>query len=367
MPLYIVKALVWNTEGYKKPSGEKVASGWPSEVGYGGEEWNHSDHMLFKMRGREYRAFNTEGLGNKPIEDFAGDIMVFMISSHAGNQYLVAVAGKATAYTREDQVEDRRAIRSHLDFADRWKDAWDLPSVRELWENDKREFRREWNAGLDWNPRWYSPSDYYLALREPLLLDPMTLTGKSRLFAMFKGYQEVDRTFARRVLSGILKKEDTITAKRLLKLCDSDDDDIPADIIKVKQSKLAATTRQALIDARVGQGQFRDQVLALWKGQCALTGCTLSKVLRASHIKPWKISSNRERLDPENGLPLAAHIDAMFDNGLIGFQDDGTVIVSPSISKKDRKLLLGGATRLTQAPSQGMRKYLEMHRKSLEL
>jgi putative restriction endonuclease len=39
-------------------------------------------------------------------------------------------------------------------------------------------------------------------------------------------------------------------------------------------------------------------------------------MLRASHIKPWSDCSNRERLDPLNGLLLVAHIDALFDNGL---------------------------------------------------
>ena len=31
---------------------------------------------------------------------------------------------------------------------------------------------------------------------------------------------------------------------------------------------------------------------------------------------------NKERLDPENGFLLAAHIDALFDKGLISFKSD---------------------------------------------
>lgn len=39
----------------------------------------------------------------------------------------------------------------------------------------------------------------------------------------------------------------------------------------------------------------------------------------ASHIKPWRDSSNFERLDGNNGLLLAPHIDKLFDKGWITF------------------------------------------------
>ncbi len=43
------------------------------------------------------------------------------------------------------------------------------------------------------------------------------------------------------------------------------------------------TEREAVIKARVGQGNFRTDVIALW-GSCAVTGCALSKILVASHL-----------------------------------------------------------------------------------
>ena len=39
--------------------------------------------------------------------------------------------------------------------------------------------------------------------------------------------------------------------------------------------EVTETEREALIEARVGQGIFRTDVIALW-GSCAITGCTLS-------------------------------------------------------------------------------------------
>jgi putative restriction endonuclease len=41
-------------------------------------------------------------------------------------------------------------------------------------------------------------------------------------------------------------------------------------------------------------------------------GLTTRALLRASHIKPWSQSTDSERLDPANGILLAAHIDALF-------------------------------------------------------
>lgn len=86
---------------------------------------------------------------------------------------------------------------------------------------------------------------------------------------------------------------------------------------------VSATVRQALIDARVGQGGYRNRLLELWGSKCALTGCALKQILIASHSKSWAASTNEERVDEYNGLLLAAHVDRLFDAGLISFFDDG--------------------------------------------
>lgn len=95
------------------------------------------------------------------------------------------------------------------------------------------------------------------------------------------------------------------------------------------------TTRQALINARIGQGGYRQRMLHIWGGKCALSGCGLESVLIASHAKAWKDSSNDERLDEYNGLLLAASIDRLFDRGLIAFGDDGALLVSSKVSRED--------------------------------
>jgi predicted restriction endonuclease len=99
-------------------------------------------------------------------------------------------------------------------------------------------------------------------------------------------------------------------------------------------SNLREATRQQLIQARVGQGVFRMNVLAKWNDHCALAGCDLKLLIRASHIVPrGKCDTNQERLDPENGLPLVATVYALFDRGLIFFDDDGNVLFSRGLSE----------------------------------
>src|SRR5438093_13672968 len=51
--------------------------------------------------------------------------------------------------------------------------------------------------------------------------------------------------------------------------------------------------------------------------------------LIASHCKPWRDSTNVERLEGKNGLLLTPSIDHLFDRGFIGFEGNGEIIVSP--------------------------------------
>ena len=124
---------------------------------------------------------------------------------------------------------------------------------------------------------------------------------------------------------------------------------------------LTHTTRDALVSARVGQGEFRTQVLNAWGCQCAATGCSVVEIIRASHIKPWRDSTNSERLDPNNGLPLIATLDAIFDVGLITFELDGTLLCSALLPESEQdRLALPKA--LTQKPTDQQRVFLAHHK-----
>lgn len=95
------------------------------------------------------------------------------------------------------------------------------------------------------------------------------------------------------------------------------------------------TEKSTLISARIGQGRYRHDLIGLWE-QCALTGYSDTRLLVASHIKPWRQSDNKERLDPFNGLLLLPNLDKAFDLGYITFAEDGKIIVSSYLEETDK-------------------------------
>lgn len=88
--------------------------------------------------------------------------------------------------------------------------------------------------------------------------------------------------------------------------------------------------RSVLIQARRGQGQFRKNV-ERFESACKVTGVAESRLLHASHIKPWRISNPAEKLDGENGLLLSPHVHTLFDQGLITFSERGSLITADSL------------------------------------
>lgn len=89
--------------------------------------------------------------------------------------------------------------------------------------------------------------------------------------------------------------------------------------------------RIQLVKARRGQGLFKANVRLIEEG-CRVTGVTEIKHLRASHIKPWSQSDNKEKLDGSNGLLLSPHVDHLFDRGFISFTQKGELLISKKLS-----------------------------------
>ncbi|MFZ5456606.1 MAG: HNH endonuclease [Pseudomonadota bacterium] len=124
--------------------------------------------------------------------------------------------------------------------------------------------------------------------------------------------------------------------------------------------------RIALAKRRIGQGEFREAMLGYWT-TCAVTGLRTPQLLRASHIKPWKVAEPEEKTDPFNGLLLAANLDAAFDAGLISFKDNGTLLISSQLQHEDRVALrIDASTRLREIDA-GHLPYLQFHRSKIFL
>lgn len=83
-------------------------------------------------------------------------------------------------------------------------------------------------------------------------------------------------------------------------------------------------------DQRVGQDFFRRAVLTSYGVRCCITGNPITDLLTASHIIPWA-DSNKDRLNPRNGLCLAKTQDAAFDRGLVTLDEDLRVVLSRSL------------------------------------
>lgn len=120
------------------------------------------------------------------------------------------------------------------------------------------------------------------------------------------------------------------------------------------------TERENIVLSRVGQGRFRDRILKYWKA-CAVTGVDIPEALRASHIKPWSRSTNKERLDKFNGLLLIGTLDLLFDAGLISFENDGLIRISNSLSANDRESLGLKDTMKLRHVDQRHCRYLQFH------
>jgi hypothetical protein len=95
-----------------------------------------------------------------------------------------------------------------------------------------------------------------------------------------------------------------------------------------EDTRLGETEKEALVLSRRGQGLFRQRVQGV-ESRCRITGVDRAEHLRASHIKPWRDSTNEERLTGENGLLLTPSIDHLFDRGFISFASVGRLLVSP--------------------------------------
>ena len=106
---------------------------------------------------------------------------------------------------------------------------------------------------------------------------------------------------------------------------------LPKEGIRVRRHPHAGPTEiLATVKQRRGQEYFRDAVLNNFGGRCGVSGLAIRELLTASHILPWS-SSPEERLNVRNGLSLSRLHDAAFDRGLIAFDDEFRLLLSPRI------------------------------------
>jgi len=119
-----------------------------------------------------------------------------------------------------------------------------------------------------------------------------------------------------------------------------------------------------LRQARVGQGRYREKLLDECP-ICPITKINDERLLIASHIKPWAVANDVERVDPKNGFILSPLYDKLFDKGFITFTDERRVRISNWLSPQNQKRIgLKNDEFIQLLPMDDKRKrYLDYHRK----
>ncbi|WP_201276090.1 HNH endonuclease [Methylotetracoccus oryzae] len=140
------------------------------------------------------------------------------------------------------------------------------------------------------------------------------------------------------------------------------DSDIEADLEAIlAERSITDTERASLLKTRIGQGNFRQRLIALWGG-CAVTGYKDTSMLVASHIKPWRASSNNERLDGYNGLLLLPTLDRAFDSGFISFDESGRILISPLLQYPNKLGIISDMEVKLKPENQ---EYMKFHRENI--
>lgn len=122
------------------------------------------------------------------------------------------------------------------------------------------------------------------------------------------------------------------------------------DLSEINDSKqLSETEKKNLINSRIGQGDFRKNLISYWKS-CSVTKHKQIDILIASHIKPWKNSTNNERLDK------------LFDKGYISFDDEGKIMISNELNNFEE---LGINKAMKIEIKNEHKKYLVFHRDNI--
>ena len=134
----------------------------------------------------------------------------------------------------------------------------------------------------------------------------------------------------------------------------------------IKQNIPNETERKGLVTSRVGQGAYRKSILYRWQFKCAVTNYSKKEILIASHIVPWKDASNEERLDVHNGILLSPTYDALFDQCLISFEDNGKIILADSLAKSNYCDIGITGKEVIKNFSSENRPYLERHRDTIK-
>jgi len=237
-----------------------------------------------------------------------------------------------------------------------WREAArprEFGNVGEQWDNDG------WLVPIEWVPleKPFSPRSYLSRIVNllPTRYSPIQKDGHGNQGVYLT---QISGTLADELLtiSDFNKNQISDSLEQISVTIEED-----AEQHRIERKSISPTQKRQLVNARRGQGIFRIRVGRI-EQRCRLTRLEDKTLLIASHIKPWRKSTDEEKLDENNGLLLSPHVDRLFDSGLISFTNDGRILcASEAIRKIMRRWGLdpdGSAGHFNAAQS----RYLSFHR-----
>lgn len=124
---------------------------------------------------------------------------------------------------------------------------------------------------------------------------------------------------------------------------------------------LRSFEKLALAKQRIGHSSFARKVKSRANNSCVLNP-VIKRNLIASHIKPWAKAEDYEKVDIFNGLCLSPNYDSLFEDGIISFHDDGSIMVGCLNQDEMRAYNLNGSEKIPVLPEQC--RYLAWHREN---
>ncbi|WP_315512953.1 HNH endonuclease [Rothia aeria] len=114
------------------------------------------------------------------------------------------------------------------------------------------------------------------------------------------------------------------------------------------------------VRARVGQGQFRQELLNRFGNMCAFTGACHTAALDAAHLYSYA-REGEHRVD--EGLLLRKDLHKLFDSELVGVSSSRTLLLHPGLGNTQYQSLAGARLKV-ELPNRAL-ELLDEHRSSL--
>ncbi len=117
----------------------------------------------------------------------------------------------------------------------------------------------------------------------------------------------------------------------------------PIGLEDARQRVLASIVR------RQGGRAFRESLLVAYGRACAISGCTITAILEAAHIVPYR---GPETNHVQNGLLLRADLHTLFDLGLLTVDSPSrTIVVADELRSSEYGVFHGSKLRATTSPA----------------